>query len=221
MKLKHLLYTAGVLCLFAGNTYATPISYDAGTVYTTEQVVDSSNGANLHGMEVTACFLSGQCETILFDGSLGGATFGAAIGDGWQLSLFGDSFHNPFTFTADVAITLLHLNGAPGNTVFDVKDIMAGPSGTPGSQSGSFFEVDFFSDISPVSVLYSNQVWFHQTFYGDLYTSMTVHFDSAGVTGSMSFYADTDQATVVAVPLPATGFLLLAGLMALRLRRFN
>ncbi|MDP4534861.1 PEP-CTERM sorting domain-containing protein [Alkalimonas collagenimarina] len=222
MKLRDLLFTASAVCLFSGLTHATPIIFDAGTSYTTSEVIDSSSGANLNGVAVTACFVSNECQTVLFDGSLGNAAFGAAIGDGWQLSLQGDSYINPFSFDTSVAVTQLHLNGAPGNIVFDTKDMFAGSTGTPGSQSGAFFEVDLFSgstDFEPLSVVYSNQVWFGQTFYGDLYTSMTINFDPNGVVGSMMFYTDTDIASTVAVPASATLLLLLTGLLGLQWRR--
>lgn len=218
MKLRDILFTASAVCLFSGLTHATPIIFDAGTSYTTSEVIDSSTGANLNGVAVTACFVSNECQTVFFDGSLGNAAFGAAIGDGWQLSLQGDSYIKPFSFDTSVAVTQLYLNGAPGNIVFDTKYMFAGLTGTPGSQHGSFFEA-LDSDFEPLSFVYSNQVWFGQTFYGDLYTSMTINFAPNGVVGSMMFYTDTDIASTVAVPASATLLLLLTGLIGLQWRR--
>jgi hypothetical protein len=221
MKLRDLLFTASALCLLSGQAYATPITFDAGTPFTTNTVIDKSTGADLDGIMVTACFVSSECQTVSFDGSLGNSTFGAAIGDGWQLSLQGDSFIHPFSFDTSVAITQLHLNGAPGHIVFDTKAIDDN-NGAPGSQYGTAFQIDTFGlilDFQPVDVIYSNRVFVDGMFYGDLYTSMTLNFASTGVTGKMQFYADTDIASTVAVPAPATMLLMLAGLAGLRLRR--
>lgn len=217
MKLKPLFTTALTLGLLASSAHATIIDYQSGTRYEALHILDSSTGTSLHGMDVTVCFLNESCQTVGFDGTLGEDGYGAAIGDGWQLSLGGDSFITPFLFSSSVEVTLLHLNGAPGNAVFDTKPFDDYTPGTPGADLGSYF-----SDVvglQPERVVYSNEVWFNQTFYGDLYTSMSIYFDPAGVSGSMSFYTDTDQARGLQVPAPATLLLMLAGLAALRQRK--
>ncbi|MCH8538529.1 MAG: hypothetical protein LAT66_12265, partial [Alkalimonas sp.] len=203
MKLRDLVFTASAVCLFSGLAHATPIIFDAGASYKTSEVIDASSGADLDGIEVTACFVSNECQTVLFDGSLGDGDFGAAIGDGWQLSLQGDSFANPFSFNTSVAITQLHLNGTPGETVFDTK---TDNDGSPGSKSGNPFWLNplRIAEFQPVEVIYSNRVFFDDIFYGDLYTSLTLNFASSGVIGTMQFNTDTDRATTVAVPAPAT-----------------
>ncbi|MDP4527961.1 PEP-CTERM sorting domain-containing protein [Alkalimonas delamerensis] len=224
MKLKPLFTTALTLGLLASSAHATIIDYQSGTRFEVQQVIEFSTGADLHGMNVTACFLDLSCQTVSFNGTLedpidGDAdVYGAAIGDGWKLSLAGDSFLNDFVFNTTVAVTKLHLNGASGNTVFDAKYIESDTaSGTPGSQRGAYFT--HISGIEPTEVVYSNEVWFNGNFYYDLYTSMSIYFGLEGATGEMVFFTDTDQARGLQVPAPATLLLMLAGLAALRQRK--
>lgn len=217
MKLKSLLPSAVVFGLLAGTVQATPIDYQSGTKYIAQQVIDLSTGADLAGLEVTACFLDQSCQMVSFARDLSKPAAGVALGDDWKLSLSGDSYANRFFFSTDIPVTLLHLNGAGSNTVFDTKAFRDETPGTPGSSLGSYFTHS--TGIQPTQVTYSNEVWLGDTFYGDLYTSMSIFFGSEGAVGQMRFFADTDQVVGLQVPAPATLLLMLAGLMALRQRK--
>lgn len=217
MKLKSLLSTALMFGLLAGTAQATPIDYQSGTKYITQQVIDLSTGADLAGMEVTACFLDQSCQVVNFTPDLNKSNAGVALGNDWTLSLSGDSYASRFAFSTNIPVTLLHLNGASGNTVFDTKAFRDPTPGTPGSYLGSYFTHS--TGIKPTQVTYSNQVWLGDTFYGDLYTSMSIFFGSEGAVGQMRFFADTDQVVGLQVPAPATLLLMLAGLIALRQRK--
>lgn len=223
MKLKLLLSTAVFCGLLASPAQASIIEHQSGTWYQADSVVDGSTGADLSGMEVTVCYVTDICQTVNFDGSLGGNSYGAAIGSDWQLSLAGDSFNVEFIFTAASPVTLLHLNGVTSNTAFDTKSTN---QGSPGSNYGRPFALvsiaeDPFAqvDFAPTSVIYSNEVWLNGVFHNDLYTSLAIHFDANGVMGTTSFFTDTDQVTGLQVPTPATLLLMLAGLIALRQRK--
>ncbi|MCC5826580.1 PEP-CTERM sorting domain-containing protein [Alkalimonas sp.] len=217
---KSAVLGSAVAILFSATAIATPIQVDTGTIYNISSVSDFSNHLDLDGMKVTACFTTGSCEQVVFNGANA-----AAVGTGWSLSLFGDTFINPFLFSTDLAATSLTLNAWSAGAVFDIKTDNAG---SPGSEFGSPYTIEddfIFNDdafgwaqFSAESVTYSNQAWLNGQFYGDLYSSMRIEFDSAGVTGKMSFIADTDSVTFV-VPAPATTFLLLVGLTGLAIKR--
>ncbi|MEE2001762.1 PEP-CTERM sorting domain-containing protein [Alkalimonas sp. MEB108] len=221
--------------LFAGSALASPIiTFTDGVSYTTDSLTGfTTNGSQMHGMSITTCFITGACEEIIWDGTVGMASYGEARSSNWLLSVNGDTFGNPFTFetlNGDTAITSISINGRPGNTVFDV---ILDPVLSPGSARGNPFTL-FGSnpDLAnyTVNVNYTDRLAIGGVFYGDLYTVMNIDFGGQGFTGSFRFITDTDNNDFAGgspivpvdpnpVPLPGTLFLFVAGLAGLGLRR--
>lgn len=221
-----------VAALFSGAAMASPIiTFTDGDSYTTESLTAfTTNGSQMDGMEVTTCFITGSCETIAWDGTVGASSYGEASGTDWLLSVNGDTFNNPFTFatsSSDIAVTSISLNGRPGNTLFDV--IMS-PSLSPGSASGRPFTLSGSNpDLAnyTLNVNYTDRLAVDGIFYGDLYTVMTIDFDGQAFNGTFDFITDTDNndfaggspiIPVNPVPLPGTLFLFAAGVAGLGLR---
>lgn len=221
--------------LFTGSALASPIlSFSDGDSYTTDSLTGfTTNGSQMHGMLVTTCFVTGVCEEISWDGTAGSASYGEARSSDWLLSVNGDTFNNPFTFetlNGDAAVTSISLNGRPGNTLFDV---ILSPALSPGSASGRPFALtgsnpDLANYI--LNVHYTDRLAVGGTFYGDLYTVMTIDFDGQAFNGSFNFITDTDNndfdggSPIIPVdprpvPLPGTLLLFAAGLFGLVVRR--
>jgi hypothetical protein len=207
---------------------ATPVQ--AAVSYATDTTTTSAipgltgyatSGAMMSGMSVTATFSSGVTETRSW--ATTGAGSGGVSGTYWGLSLSGDTYSAPWSFTTSAvagnlgSITQLILNGNPGYTVFD----RTLPSwGTDGSAQG----VDlWFTDSSiNAQVTYSDQVSISpNAAVGDLWHMVTVDFTNGPSTG-FAFYQDTDNDSRYGqVPEPAMLGLLGIGLLAAGLARRN
>ncbi len=197
----------------------------------------SFNTAALTGFSTFGDGMDGSLVSIIMaNGNVGpavawadtGAGSGAAANAFWSLSLSGDTFISPWTFTntgVTNGILGFIFNGVPGNTVFDIDPTF---EVSPGSASGNpFGSVDGpapLDDTGPVTGSYTNALSVGGVFFGELFTQLTVTFaDVLRVGDSITFFADTDSADPdrggIDVPTPGSLSLLGAGLLALGLRR--
>lgn len=227
---KIVLILSGIV--LASNAQAVPLnsmtSSEPGTIF---------NTAVLTGFQTTGADMDGSLVAIILaNGMVGpniawvdtGADSGAAANAFWTLSLSGDSFSSPWTFTNTAVqggIRGFIFNGVPGNTVFDIDTTF---EVSPGSSSGKpFGSVDGpgpLDDNGPILGRYANALSIGGVLFGDLFTQLTVTFaDVLRVGESITFLADTDNADPdrggIDVPTPGTLSLFGAGLLALALRR--
>lgn len=171
-------------------------------------------GSEMKGMTVTAVFVNFS-ETLSWQTT--GASSGGVVGDGWSLSLTGDTFSAPWTLsiTNDARkLVGLILDGDPGLTVFDTTQ----PSpGTPDSASGADFAFLGGCAACDVTVDYVDVVAISPNApVGDLFHKVMINFGQTGPNfGTFTFRQDTDNDSRFTVPEP-TGLALvglaLAGL---------
>lgn len=158
-----------------------------GTVATPSQATTligfSTTGEMMAGIQVTASFLDGTSQSVVW--ATTGQGSGGAYGNGWSLTETGNSFNSPWTLTNNsIGITSLLIDAIPGNTLFDnVKTLEI----TPGSADGWSFQT--LAGQSPTSSAYSNPIDISQ---GDLFGSLSLYWTN-GFTGTMKFRADTDS----------------------------
>jgi hypothetical protein len=218
--IKQVCAALGLVLAGLGTAQAAPtvsISTSLGTQYTTTQVSDSTNGAGMAGMTVTVCDSAG-CEARIWAAT--GIEGGGASGNGWSLTLNGDSFSAAFVLETTRAITSFSMDGRIGETTFDIT---TSPEATPGSELGFPFAFVSSSDPEPreIRVAYSDALRVDEVFYDDLYLVMQVDFSSASFLGRLLFQTDTDNTAVISpfspnpVPEPATLALALAALLSL------
>lgn len=214
---RFLILAAVVVSLFASGSRAVAapvlVNYDPGTTFTTAGLTGFATlGDGMVGMSVTAYFVGGGSQTLSWAAT--GAGSGGVTGTGWSLGLSGDTFSSNWVLTTSggTAIDRLVLDGAPGNTVFDVNDAF----GTPGSANGVAF-TETSATAFPVTATYRDQVALTATApVGDLWRILDIDFTGQnGLTSGSTFSwrADTDNATTALVAAPEPATLAVFGLM--------
>lgn len=158
--------------------------------------LDPTFGDDMSGMLVTVDFLGGGSQTATWGTTASEA--GGAFGTDWSLSVSGDTFFDPWTFSnSGKSIVSLVTQAIPGNTAFDTIYSIEEPPSTPGSALGIPFTV--LSGQAPDSFVYSDKIDISE---GDLFGTLSLSY-SGGFTGEMTYLADTDNGTSdgpVAVP---------------------
>lgn len=146
----------------------------------------ATEGDMMQGMRVTASFLNGASESLLWTATSGNS--GGVFGTGWSLTQAGNTFGYPWTFSnAGLGISSLAIDAIPGNTVFDTYPLLNGPLQTDGSAEGWSFEV--IAGSSPNSFAYADPIDISR---GDLFGTLSLYW-ATGFAGTMQFIADTDS----------------------------
>jgi len=165
-------------------------------------------GDQMDGMDVTAQFVGGGAETVIWVDT--GPNAGAASGTGWSLAVSGHTYFpgGAWTLTTTTAaLTGFTLDGRPGETGFD---IFWGPigldDGTPGTSLGRTFTVTSAPDALDIVAIYSDEVALGGADpVGDLFRTLDIRFTNVNglATGqSLTFRADTDNLTYSPLPPP-------------------
>jgi hypothetical protein len=140
----------------------------------------------MQGMRVTASFLNGYSESLLWTPTNDNS--GGVFGSGWSLTQAGNTYGSPWTFSNfSSGISSLAIDAVPGNTLFDTYPYLDGPLQTDGSAEGWSFQV--VAGPSPTSFAYADPIDISQ---GDLFGSLSLYW-TTGFAGTMQFIADTDS----------------------------
>lgn len=208
MSKKKLCVALAAMAL--GLAAAAPSSSEAAIVYDTGTNTSSipgltgslTHGALMDGLSVTATFASGFSETLLWADT--GPTSGGVSGNGWSLSLTGDSFFASWNFgiSRSDQLTSLILDGLNSFTVFDRT---WANEGTPGSGSGRDFQCSVCGGAT-VHVTYDYQISVGDSAaVGDLWQVLTIDFGQNGPRQNWTFFQDTDNdSRITQVSEPAT-----------------
>jgi hypothetical protein len=218
---------AAAAFLVAASAQATPLSNTVtrtpGTSFDTNAITAfTTTGADMAGIRVTALFGNGTSGTLTWAAT--GVDSGAAANSHWSLSQSGNTINSPWTLTnVDVTSGIVGfiIEGRLGRTTFDTLNDGASPAQehSPNSQDGLAFTSANGPAGLTIDVTYTDQLSVGGTFYGDEYLRMIVSFGNTMLAGgqSLSFLADTDNATTLPrnVPEPASLALLGAALLGL------
>ena len=170
-------------------------------------------GSQMAGLTVKATFSTGFTETLAWTTT--GATSGQVLGTGWNLTLTGDTFTDPWKFGflgaagALGQLTQLVMNGVPGLTVFDTTDPN---TGTDGSSTGRDFELfgGTCGSCDAVATYSRGVAVVPNAIVGDIFHVLTVEFGQTGPRTAFEFRQDTDNDSRITLPEP--GSLALSGL---------
>ena len=226
-NIKSLVSAIALTCSASAFATVVPVtvSTSTGSTFNTTGISNYNTGAgDMDGMKITAKFSNGSSDLAV----LAGAT---ASGSGWNTTFsgyttFGQPWHVNVANTSGLLITSLIFSGASCDTVFD---ILGNATYTPGSALGkSITSTNYYgSTVSSVDATYTNKVSLNGTFYGDLYETMKLDFNSGLASGdSFSFVTDTDNSAIKGdikptdVPEPSSIALLALGLFGLGFRRY-
>lgn len=199
-----------------------------GNLYSTEAINAAQVlGNTLAGSEVTVFFANNSFETTVFQSSEKFGVPGAnAIGSGWHISIYGDTFDNVYTFSTTIPVNKIYFNLVSGNALFDVTSYTFGTAGSllgnPFSIAENYYSLPdstlevFVSDLYNsgfnfhVNANYSDRLFVVSNTYPDLFTSLTVDFlkysNGSNVyipvefVGTLHFYADSDSANTMVIP---------------------
>jgi hypothetical protein len=152
----------------------------------------STYGSDMGGMRVTASFLDGTSQSLIWGAT--GSESGGVFGSGWSLTQSGNTYPQTadlsgsrWTLNSGLGISSLVIDAVPGNTLFDN---IPGPAEiTPGSAEGWNFQPVFGQ--GPTSYAYSDPIDISR---GDLFGRLSLYWPT-GFTGVMQFLADTDSGT--------------------------
>jgi len=201
-KIVKLAVVVALLAITSMAHAGATVLYTDGVPHDIISVHDwDTSGEMMDGMKVTAHFVTGGSETVIWADTGPGSGAATGIINTWSLSESGSTF-SPFSdnwiLSSSVALKGLSIYAAPGETVFDV---LYGAEGTAGSKNG----VPFITGSSPsvdVTATYSDIV----SIIGDppvddLYAKLGLTFGGNGLT-YLTFRADTDNAEGLLIPAP-------------------
>lgn len=194
------VFLVSLLFVFALPFHAYPytVGTDPGTAYNVPEITTSTTtGGTMVGMLVTAYYLGGS-ETKGWEYTGSGA--GGVSGNGWSLGVSGNTFYRElipvegiWTLYSSIGINRLEINGAPGNTTFDLY-YKSDEFGTWNSFRGTTFEA-LSGSGNLLSATYRNLLGEGgKSPVGDLYVVLDLLFDN--FSGTMTFVADTDNGSV-------------------------
>lgn len=235
---KTLAAVSFAALLTAPAAHATTVTIETGgsAAYETDAFTGfATNAARMAGMRVTGRTDARRYGADFEITGTGRTSVGNAVTRAFTLSQTGNTYAAgtwSIIVAAGERLTELKIDGAPGQTIFDID--LSGPS-TAGSSDGlPFTPVGAMAGLNgSITATYSGSVAITGTdALGDSFTRMMLDFsdlDGGGLgEGIWSFSQDTDNAspraplqlvTPVPVPLPAGGLLLVAALGGLGLMR--
>jgi hypothetical protein len=208
---KSLVVLACVLAAIAVPRADAAITYAVGTnsVQIPGLTGFSTTGAMMDGLKVTATFNNGFTETVAWADT--GASSGGVSGNGWGLSLAGDSFSTPWLFNIGIASPLVSLY-LDGRNTFTVFDRTLPDQGTVGSARGLDWSCASGS-CNDALVTYDFAVGIGGAApIGDLFQTIQVQFGPALPATDFTFRQDTDNDLRQIQPVPEPGTLALLGM---------
>lgn len=188
----------------------------------------ATTGAMMDRMTIRVAYSDGSSDSAVW--GVTGTNAGGASTANWSLSLDGDSYSAPWTFSTsqglNSSVRFIYLDGAPGRTVFDM---VYGSTLTPGSELGFPFRIlSGIADFDAVTATYSSPLGLNGNApMGDLYVTLNIDLGTQALWGGhvFEFRADTDNATTAIVtggPVPEPFTMALVGgalVAALKRRR--
>jgi hypothetical protein len=142
------------------------------------------------------------------------------VGSGWSISHCGDTFLEPWFFSASIGVKNFLIDAVLGASVFDTTFNTA--VGTTGSAAGLTFGLEGETALNITATYFNRVALTGGDPVGDLFRSLRVEFEQPLQTESLVFLMDTDsvqvntnpEATAEQVPEPSMLVLLGAGLYA-------